>query len=78
MAEETRSGAISERSVAPILILILILSRAASVFLEYCSIGPRARRLATIRFADSGAWSDSGDGFLSVVQCFQPAVINSR
>ena len=49
-----------------------------SVFLQVWSSGPAARRLATIRIADSGAWSDAGGGLLSVVQCFQPAVSNSR
>ena len=42
---------------------------AASVFLQDGSSGPAARRLATIRIADSGAWPDAGGSPLSVVQC---------
>ena len=43
---------------------------AASLFLQDGSSGPAARRLATIRIADSGAWPDAGGSPLSVVQRF--------
>jgi len=43
---------------------------AASVFLQDCSSGPAATRLATIQIADSGAWPDAGGSLVSAEQCF--------